>query len=61
MQVVQTNLRDNPYLQPMTKSDEEMKKEEQAANRVEYEKRVGELEDLMKQLQQQSEKGGDHR
>ncbi len=45
----------------MTKSDEEMKKEEQAANRVEYEKRVGELEDLMRQLQQQSEKGGEHR
>ena len=52
---MQTNLRDNPYLEPSKKSEDELKLEEKALNRREYEKKVAELEELIGQLHQQDE------
>ena len=55
VQNVQMNLKDNPYLEPPKKSDDEIELEEKLLRRREYENRVKSLEELIGQLYQQEE------
>ena len=50
---VQTNMSDNSYLLPSTKGDDDVKLEGKAVNRLEYEERVKDLEELIQKLQRQ--------